>query len=141
MRPADIEWFASRFDDIVANVERVIQGKRPVIAQVLSCLLAEGHIIVEDVPGVGKTLLAKSIARSIECESSRIQFTPDLLPSDVTGVSIYNQATQLFERKEVDPFQAVKSITNVFDRKYIQEEEPDDLLDRYVHFLTKKRAN
>jgi len=99
LNPPDIEWFSTRFDDIVANVERVIQGKRPVVVQVMSCLLAEGHIIVEDVPGVGKTLLAKSIARSIECESSRIQFTPDLLPSDVTGVSVWDRAGSEFRFK------------------------------------------
>lgn len=95
----DIEWFAQRFDDIASNVERVIQGKRTVIAEVLSCMLAEGHVIVEDVPGVGKTLLAKSIARSIECDFSRIQFTPDLLPSDVTGVSVWDRHQAEFSFK------------------------------------------
>jgi MoxR-like ATPase len=95
----DIEWFAHRFDEIISNVERVIQGKRSVIAEVLSCLLAEGHVIIEDVPGVGKTLLAKSIARSIECDFSRIQFTPDLLPSDVTGVSVWDRHRAEFSFK------------------------------------------
>jgi MoxR-like ATPase len=97
--PAEIEWFNRRFADIVGNVERVIQGKREVIGLVLSCLLAEGHVIVEDVPGVGKTLLAKSIARSLECGFSRIQFTPDLLPADVTGVSVWNRKEASFEFK------------------------------------------
>jgi len=96
---ADIEWFAARFDDIASNVERVIQGKRSVISQVLACLVAEGHVIIEDVPGVGKTLIAKSIARSIECDFSRIQFTPDLLPSDVTGVSVWDRHRAEFEFK------------------------------------------
>jgi MoxR-like ATPase len=96
---ADIEWFGTRFEDITRNVERVIQGKREVIAQVLSCLLAEGHVIIEDVPGVGKTLLAKSIARSLECGFSRIQFTPDLLPADVTGVSVWDRHRATFEFK------------------------------------------
>jgi MoxR-like ATPase len=96
---AEIEWFAGRFDDIAGNVERVIQGKRDVVAQVLACLLAEGHVIVEDVPGVGKTLLAKSLARSLECGFSRIQFTPDLLPADVTGVSVWNRQDASFEFK------------------------------------------
>ncbi|HEX7100317.1 MAG TPA: MoxR family ATPase [Acidimicrobiia bacterium] len=91
MSSAEIQWFSRRFHEIASNVERVIQGKRAVIDQVLACLVAEGHVIVEDVPGVGKTLLAKSLARSIECESSRIQFTPDLLPSDVTGVSVWDR--------------------------------------------------
>lgn len=91
MSGAEIDWFSRRFHEIASNVERVIQGKRTVIDLVLACLLAEGHVIVEDVPGVGKTLLAKSLARSIECESSRIQFTPDLLPSDVTGVSVWDR--------------------------------------------------
>lgn len=99
MPQADIEWFGARFEDITRNVERVIQGKRQVIAQVLSCLLAEGHVIIEDVPGVGKTLLAKSIARSLECGFSRIQFTPDLLPADVTGVSVWDRHRATFEFK------------------------------------------
>jgi MoxR-like ATPase len=95
----DIAWFAARFDELVANTERVIQGKRHVVDQVLYCLIAEGHAIIEDVPGVGKTLLAKSIARSIDSEFSRIQFTPDLLPSDVTGVSVWDRHRAEFEFK------------------------------------------
>jgi MoxR-like ATPase len=96
---AEIEWFATRFDEISSNVERVIQGKRSAITQLLACLVAEGHVIIEDVPGVGKTLLAKSIARSIECDFSRIQFTPDLLPSDVTGVSVWDRDRAEFSFK------------------------------------------
>ena len=99
MPQAEIEWFSGRFNDIAGNVEHVIQGKRDVIAQVLACLLAEGHVIIEDVPGVGKTLLAKSLARSLECGFSRIQFTPDLLPADVTGVSVWNRQDASFEFK------------------------------------------
>ncbi len=86
-----ITWFADRFEAIASNIEKVIQGKRPVIDQVLMCLVAEGHVLVEDVPGVGKTALAKSLARSIDCTFNRIQFTPDLLPSDVTGVSVWDR--------------------------------------------------
>ena len=93
------EWFAERFDAIASNVERVIQGKRPAIEQVLMCLMAEGHALIEDVPGVGKTLLAKSIARSIDCTFNRIQFTPDLLPSDITGVSVWNRQAAEFTFK------------------------------------------
>ncbi len=99
MPNTDIAWFAARFDELVANTERVIQGKRQVVDQVLSCLIAEGHAIIEDVPGVGKTLLAKSIARSIDSEFSRIQFTPDLLPSDVTGVSVWDRHRGEFDFK------------------------------------------
>ena len=95
----DTAWFAARFDELVENVERVIQGKRLVVGQIVSCLLAEGHAIVEDVPGVGKTLLAKSLARSIDCGFSRIQFTPDLLPSDVTGVSVWDRHRAEFDFK------------------------------------------
>jgi MoxR-like ATPase len=91
-----VEWFAERFDDIASNVETVIQGKREVIDLVLSALFAEGHVLIEDVPGVGKTLLAKSIARSIDCTFHRIQFTPDLLPSDVTGVSVWDRQASEF---------------------------------------------
>lgn len=84
---------------IAANIERVIQGKPEVIRLSIAVLLAEGHLLIEDVPGVGKTKLAKALARSIDCSVRRIQFTPDLLPSDVTGVSVYNQETRDFEFK------------------------------------------
>ena len=82
---------------IVDNVSRVIVGKRPVIEHALAALIAQGHVLVEDVPGVGKTMLAKSLATSIGCEFRRIQFTPDLLPSDVSGVSVYNQQSGDFQ--------------------------------------------
>ena len=84
---------------IRANIEQVIEGKPDVVRLALVVLLAEGHLLIEDVPGVGKTLLAKALARSIDCSVRRIQFTPDLLPSDVTGVSVYNQETRDFEFK------------------------------------------
>jgi MoxR-like ATPase len=87
----DLVWFSERFQAVSENIERVIQGKRDVVELVVLCLLAEGHVLIEDVPGVGKTLLAKSLARSIHCEFQRIQFTPDLLPSDVTGVSVWDR--------------------------------------------------
>lgn len=86
-----IDWFTERFEAIVSNIERVIQGKREVIEMITMCLIAKGHVLIEDVPGVGKTLLAKSLARSIDCRFNRVQFTPDLLPSDVTGVSIWDR--------------------------------------------------
>ncbi|MGI8576399.1 MAG: AAA family ATPase [Nocardioidaceae bacterium] len=79
------------------NVEKVIEGKHDVVRTSMTVLLAEGHLLIEDVPGVGKTMLAKALARSIDCSVKRIQFTPDLLPSDVTGVSIYNRETRDFE--------------------------------------------
>ncbi len=82
---------------VVANVERVIIGKHLEVRMALVALLCEGHILIEDVPGVGKTMLAKAISRSVGCTFRRIQFTPDLLPSDVTGLSIFNQKTQEFE--------------------------------------------
>ncbi len=82
---------------IVENVSRVIVGKTDVIEQTLAALIAQGHILVEDVPGVGKTMLARSLAASLGCQFKRIQFTPDLLPSDITGISIYNQSTREFE--------------------------------------------
>jgi MoxR-like ATPase len=84
---------------IRSNIEQVIEGKPDAVRLALVVLLAEGHLLIEDVPGVGKTLLAKALARSIDCSVRRIQFTPDLLPSDVTGVSVYNQDTHDFEFK------------------------------------------
>jgi MoxR-like ATPase len=84
---------------ILDAVETVIDGKRDAIRMALTVLLAEGHLLIEDVPGVGKTMLARALARSVDCTVSRIQFTPDLLPADVTGVSIYNQAERQFEFK------------------------------------------
>jgi MoxR-like ATPase len=88
---------AALFDVLLANVQRVIQGKREQVSLALVCLLAEGHLLLEDVPGVGKTSLAKAIARSIAATANRIQFTPDLLPSDVIGVSVWNRASNEFE--------------------------------------------
>ena len=82
---------------VAANVERVIVGKHAEVRLALVALLCQGHLLIEDVPGTGKTVLAKAIARSLGCTFRRIQFTPDLLPSDVTGLSIYNQKTQEFE--------------------------------------------
>ena len=78
---------------IIENVSRVIVGKTSVIEQALAALIAQGHLLVEDVPGVGKTMLAKSLATSLGCTFKRIQFTPDLLPSDVSGISVYDQRT------------------------------------------------
>jgi MoxR-like ATPase len=95
--PRDFTQFRDAFERIAANIERTIQGKGEVIRLALIALLSEGHVLIEDVPGVGKTMLAKSLARSIDCTWNRIQFTPDLLPSDVTGVNFWDQRTGEFE--------------------------------------------
>lgn len=84
-------------EKIIGNLEKVIVGKRSSLELILIGLLCEGHILIEDVPGVGKTMLARSLARSMDCVFNRIQFTPDMLPSDVTGISIYNQQKKKFE--------------------------------------------
>ena len=82
---------------VIDNIEKVIIGKRHAVELAVIGLLCQGHLLIEDVPGVGKTILARSLARSLGCSFSRIQFTPDMLPSDVTGVSIYNQVSSQFE--------------------------------------------
>ncbi len=98
-RPPEWQRFAEQFHEIEANVERVVQGKQSEIRLALVALVAEGHLLIEDVPGVGKTMLAKAVARSIDCSFRRIQFTPDLLPTDVTGVNVFNQERGDFEFK------------------------------------------
>ena len=87
----DFSEFQTSFERIAENVEQVIQGKGEIVRLSLVALISEGHVLLEDVPGVGKTMLAKSLARSLGCTWSRIQFTPDLLPTDVTGVSVWDR--------------------------------------------------
>ena len=97
MTPEQAAWFQGTFTRLVDNVDRALLGKRDVVGLVLAAMLAEGHVLLEDAPGTGKTSLAKSLAATVQGTSSRIQFTPDLLPSDVTGVTIYDQAAHRFE--------------------------------------------
>jgi len=93
------EEFSAVTRSILRMIETVIDGKAHAVEMAVTVLLAEGHLLIEDVPGVGKTMLARALARSVDCSVSRIQFTPDLLPADITGVSVYNQATREFEFK------------------------------------------
>jgi MoxR-like ATPase len=93
-------WFADTFAKLVTNVERAVLGKRRAVQLTITCLLSEGHLLIEDVPGTGKTSLARALANTVKGTHSRIQFTPDLLPSDVTGVTIYNERNQQFEFRE-----------------------------------------
>jgi MoxR-like ATPase len=93
----DISQVQSFATSVIANIETVIVGKRDAVELAVVGLLSRGHVLIEDVPGVGKTMLARSLARSLGCSFGRIQFTPDMLPSDVTGVSVFNQATREFE--------------------------------------------
>lgn len=90
-------WFADAFEKLIDNVDQAILGKRHVIRLVVAALLSDGHVLLEDFPGTGKTVLAKALANTIDGTNSRIQFTPDLLPSDVTGVTIYDQGKGVFE--------------------------------------------
>ncbi len=89
--------FADAYGEVVANVQQVIQGKPEVIELVLLCLISEGHLLIEDVPGVGKTSLAKALAASIDSTFGRLQFTPDLLPTDVVGLTVWNRTSNTFE--------------------------------------------
>lgn len=97
MTPEQAAWFQGTFTRLTDNIDRALQGKRDVVSLVLASMLAEGHVLLEDAPGTGKTSLAKALAATVQGTSSRIQFTPDLLPSDVTGVTIYDQNAHTFE--------------------------------------------
>lgn len=97
IQTSEAAWFAETFGKLVTNVEQALIGKTHVVRLALTCLLSDGHLLLEDVPGTGKTMLAKALANTVQGTQNRIQFTPDLLPSDVTGVTIYNQQTARFD--------------------------------------------
>ena len=96
-RPLDTSVSAQTIERVVANVGRVVHAERDTLELVVLCLVSEGHLIIEDFPGVGKTMLTKALARSLDCVFSRLQFTPDLLPSDITGVNVFDQRTNEFD--------------------------------------------
>ena len=100
-------WFAQTFEQVARNVEVAIRGKGQAIRLALTCMLSEGHLLLEDNPGTGKTVLAKALANSVQGTHSRIQFTPDLLPSDVIGVTVYDQHTQQFDFRKGPIFATV----------------------------------
>ena len=91
------QWFTDTFGAMVANVDKAVLGKEHVIRLALTCMLSEGHLLLEDFPGTGKTQLARALSSTVQGSNSRIQFTPDLLPSDVTGVTIYDPNEKKFE--------------------------------------------
>ena len=97
MTPEQSIWFAETFDALVSNVGLALLGKEHTVRLALTAMVAEGHLLLEDAPGTGKTSLAKALAATVQGSHHRIQFTPDLLPSDVTGVTIYDQSTHRFE--------------------------------------------
>ncbi|MBN2385978.1 MAG: MoxR family ATPase [Anaerolineales bacterium] len=100
-------------EKLIVNLENVIVGKRATLEMIVVGLLCQGHVLIEDVPGVGKTVLARSLARSIGCSFNRLQFTPDMLPSDVTGVSIYNQSNKKFEFRQGPIFAQVVLVDEI----------------------------
>ncbi|HEY0642526.1 MAG TPA: AAA family ATPase, partial [Nocardioides sp.] len=89
----DVHWYADRFERVVRNVESAVLGKKHIVRLAMTCLVSGGHLLLEDLPGTGKTMMARAMAKSLDCSFARIQFTPDLLPSDVTGVTIYDQSS------------------------------------------------
>ena len=95
--PEQASWFAETFGLLADNVEQAVLGKRHVVELVLAAALSEGHVLLEDVPGTGKTALARALAGTVQGTTSRIQFTPDLLPGDVTGITVYDQKTGEFQ--------------------------------------------
>jgi len=97
MTPEQSTWFAETFDALVSNVGQALLGKERTVRLALTAMIAEGHLLLEDAPGTGKTSLAKALAATVQGTQHRIQFTPDLLPSDVTGVTIYDQSTHRFD--------------------------------------------
>ena len=131
-------------DRLIANIEKVIVGKRETVELAVITLLCQGHLLIEDVPGVGKTMLARSVARSIGCSFSRIQFTPDMLPSDVTGVSIFNQVSREFEYRP-GPIMAQIVLSDEINRATPKTqaalleamEERQVTVDGVTHFLPK----
>ena len=100
LTPADVDAIRATAERMQASIERVIVGKSEVVRLALVALLCEGHILLEDVPGTGKTTLARAIARSLGCSFRRIQFTPDLMPADITGINFYNQKLGEFAFRE-----------------------------------------
>jgi MoxR-like ATPase len=131
-------------EGLISNIEKVIVGKRETVELSVITLLCQGHLLIEDVPGVGKTMLARSVARSIGCSFSRIQFTPDMLPSDVTGVSIFNQVSREFEYRP-GPIMAQIVLSDEINRATPKTqaalleamEERQVTVDGVTHFLPK----
>jgi hypothetical protein len=136
-RDLDIETAQHQITCLIDNIEQVVYGKRDVIKLCLVGLLARGHLLIEDIPGVGKTTIAQALALSIDCSFNRIQFTSDMLPADILGVSILKPDTQQFEFRQGPIFSSILLADEVLEQLNVHQALPVDELESIAQFLVR----